>query len=78
MSVSADLTDQTCPVTLADGEQRTVLYVNNGSTDYTVDISTSSSYVTPDGNGISLTIPNNGYAEVNFLKVGSTIYVRGI
>jgi len=78
VSVSANKNNVTCPSTLsATGEECTVLYVNSGTTaDYTVTISTS--YKTPDGEQLSLTCPKGGYCEVNYLKIGNTIYARGV
>lgn len=76
VSLSTDLSDQTCPFTLSAGEQGTVIYTNSGSTARTVTISTT--YSTPDGQQISLTVPVGGYAEVSYLKIGSTIYARGV
>ena len=75
VSVSSDLSNQTCPFTLASGQQGTVIYTNSGSTARTVTISTT--YSTPDGQQISLTVPAGGYAEVNYLKISSTIFARG-
>lgn len=76
VSVTGNLANQTCPVTLKDGGQCTVLYVNGGSAAYTVSISTT--YKSPDGNQVTVTVPVGGYAEVNFLKVGSMTFVRGV
>ena len=78
VSVSANTNNVTCPSTLSsDGEECTVLYVNSGTTaDYTVTISTD--YTTPDGEQLSLTCPKGGYCEVNYLKIGNTIYARGV
>lgn len=76
VSVSSDLSNQTCPFTLAEGQQGTVIYTNSGSTARTVTISTA--YSTPDGNQISLTVPAGGYSEVSYLKIGTTIYARGV
>lgn len=75
VNVTGNLTNQTTSVTA--GQQETVIYANNG-TEHTVAISTSSGYKTPDGKEIKLTIPANGYGEVNFLNVGGTIYARGV
>lgn len=73
VSVTSSLNNQTTSV--AAGHQETVIYANNG-TEHTVSISTS--YKSPDGQQINLTIPANGYGEVNFLNVGGTIYARGV
>lgn len=76
VSLSTDLSDQTCPFTLNAGDQGTVIYTNSGSSARTVTINTA--YSTPDGNQISLTVPAGGYSEVNYLKIGTTIYARGV
>jgi len=76
VNVTGNLTNVTCPQTLStDGEQCNVLYVNN-STEHTVSVSTN--YKSPDNKQINLTIKANGYAEVNYLYFGGTIYVRAV
>lgn len=56
--------------------QRHIIFVNGGTTDYTVTIPTT--YKTPDGKDIKLTVPKDGFAEVNFMKIGKDIYARGV
>ena len=62
--------------TIATGTQKHVIFSNGGSADYIVTIPTT--YKTPDGQAIELTVPHGGYAEANFMNIGGTIYVRGI
>lgn len=78
VGVSANKANVTCPSTFsANGEECTVLYVNSGtSSDYSVTVSTT--YKTPDGEQLDLTCPIGGYCEVNYLKLGNTIYARGV
>lgn len=71
-----DLSNVTCPVTLSDGQQCHVIYKNTSSAQHQVTV--SNSYSTPNGVQISLTAPANGYVEVNYMRVGDNIYVRGI
>ena len=57
--------------------QTDVIYVNDTQDELFVSVS-NSQYRTPDGEVISLTVPAGGYAEVNFLNIAGTIYVRGM
>ena len=75
ISVTGNLTNQTCPVTLVNGQSCTVIYYNN-ATAHTVSISTS--YKTPDGAQITLSLAANGYGEVNYLMIGNMTFARGI
>jgi hypothetical protein len=78
VTVTGNLDNQVCPVTLTtNGQQCNVLYVNN-DTAHTVSISTKSGYVTPDGSPLTLNLKANGYGEVNYLYYGGTIYARGV
>ena len=62
--------------TIAEGTQKHVIFNNGGNADYIVTIPTT--YHTPDGQAIELTVPNGGYAEANFMNINGTIYARGI
>ena len=62
--------------TIAEGTQKHVIFNNGGSADYIITIPTT--YRTPDGQPINLTVPNGGYAEANFMNINDTIYVRGL
>ena len=76
VTLSGNLTNVTCPVTLVnDGDQCNVLYINNSS-DHTISVSTN--YKTADNKQINLTVKASGYAEVNYMKFGNDIYVRGV
>ena len=78
VAVTANLTNQTCNITGSgnSGKSQTIIYTNDTVNEYTVGISTS--YKSPDGNAIELTVPAGGYAEVNFINVSGTIYARGV
>ena len=76
VTLSSNLTNVTCPVTLVnDGDQCNVLYINSNA-DHTISVSTN--YKTADNQQINLTVKANGYAEVNYMKFGNDIYVRGV
>lgn len=66
-------------VTIPTGNwaSKTIVFVNGGSSALTVTVPTSG-VQTPDGQAIELTCPVGGYCEVSLLKIGSTIYARGI
>jgi hypothetical protein len=75
--VSANLTNEICPVELPEGGECTVVYENTTkNTDFTVSI--NSNYKTPDGDTVEATVPAGGYAEVSWLRTGGVVYVRGI
>ena len=86
VSVSANVNNVTCPTAITGasnhGAQATIVYYNAGSSaDYTVSISTSSSYKFPDpsaSNYATITCKKSGYCEVNYLNINGVIYVRGI
>jgi len=86
VSVSANVNNVTCPDAITgvsnNGAQATIVYYNTGSSaDYTVSISTSSSYKFPDpsaSNYATITCKKSGYCEVNYLNINGVIYVRGI
>ena len=61
-------------------DQKHVFFVNSTTdSDFVVTIdNSSSSFKTPDGHVLQLTVPANGYAECNFINVNGTIFVRGI
>lgn len=68
----------TCDKSLANGEQYTRIVRNNGTDSITIALSTSSGYITPDGQPITLTVPAGGYGEFNFLKSDNMIFVRAL
>ena len=76
-SISAN-TSSSCSITGSSnaGKAQTIIYVNNGSADYTVTVPTT--YKTPDGAAIELTCPVGGYCEVSYLNISGTIYARGL
>ena len=61
-------------------DQKHVFFVNSTTdSDFVVTIdNSSSSFKTPDGHVLQLTVPADGYAECNFINVNGTIFVRGI
>lgn len=80
VTVSADLTNVTCPTSITgsskSGAQAIVIYQNDSTTtDYNITVSTS--YKSPDGQQIDITCPKNGYCEISYINIGGTIYVRG-
>ena len=60
-----------------DLNQIDVIYVNDTSSSLTVGVS-NTRYRTPNGELVVLTVPAGGYAEVNFLNIGGTVFVRGL
>ena len=58
------------------GKTETIVYTNSSGSSKTVTIPTT--YSTPDGTAIVLTVPNGGYCEVNYLNINGTIYARGV
>ena len=83
VTISANQTNVTCPTAITgtskSGAQAVVIYKNNGtSTVWTVTVSNSAGYITPDGNQLTLYCRKGGYTEINYLNIGGTIYVRGV
>lgn len=73
-----NLSNVTCPVELLyTGEECTVIYTNNNSSEEDVFITVSTIYLTPTGDYLDVRCPFGGYCEINFLKVGNDIYARG-
>jgi len=67
---------------LADEEpdvntQTDVIYVNDDAEQHTVGVN-NEVYRTPDGELMVIVVPSHGYAEINFLNIGGTIFVRGL
>ena len=77
VAISAD-TSSSCSITGAGnaGKSQTIIYTNNSGSDKVVTVPTT--YATPDGAAIELTVVSGGYCEVNYLNVGGTIYARGL
>lgn len=71
------LNNQICPVALVDGQQCNVIYQSTGTSAYDVVISTSN-YKTTDNQGITLNVPANGYAEINYINIKGVIFARGV
>ena len=71
-------TTSTCTITGASnaGKSQTIIYTNSSGSDLTVTIPTT--YITPTGQAIALSCPNEGYCEVSYLNIGGTVYARGI
>lgn len=70
--------NSTCSITGAGnaGKMETIVYTNSSGSSKTVTIPTT--YSTPDGAAITLTVPDGGYCEVNYLNISGTIYARGV
>lgn len=60
-----------------ENTQIDVLYVNDTEEELTVGVN-NERYRTPDGELMIIYVPAGGYAEVNFLNIGGTIFVRGV
>lgn len=60
-----------------ENTQIDVIYVNDTENTLTVGVN-NEVYRTPDGELMIIYVPAGGYAEVNFLNIGGTIFVRGI
>lgn len=71
--VSANTT--VTPTITSDGTQH-FIYKNTGSSDITLTIATTNT-VRVDGND-TVTLSAGAYAEISFLRIGSTYYVRSI
>ena len=71
-------TSSSCSITGSSnsGKMQTIVYTNNSGSSKVVTVPTT--YATPDGAAIELTVPNGGYCEVNYLNIGGTIYARGL
>lgn len=59
------------------GQDVSCLLYGNG-TERTVVIANNATYKTPTGENIEITVPANGYAEINFFYDGQQIWVRGV
>lgn len=71
--VSANTT--VTPSLASDGVQH-IIYKNTGSADITLAISTTNTVIV-DGND-SVTVSAGEYAEISFIRIGTTYYVRSI
>lgn len=68
--------DTTIQETVNDGEQKTIILINNMSEELTVTVP-NDIYSTPDGEAISIPVPAGGYGEVNIINIDGTIFARG-
>lgn len=77
IALSADVSS-TCGITGSSnaGKMETIVYTNSSGSDKVVTVPTT--YATPDGAAIELTVPDGGYCEVNYLNIGGTVYARGL
>ena len=73
VTVSADMEAVESP---SKNSQIDVIYINQGSTSHNVTVD-GSRYRTPDGSSFTITVPVNGYAELNFLNIENVVYVKG-
>ena len=72
---SASLANQTCPITLDEGQQCNVIYKTSAAC--TIPFATSG-VITADGQQLSITTAAGGYAEVNYIKLGGNVFLRGV
>lgn len=72
-TVSANTT--VTPTITSNGVQN-FIYKNTGSSDITLAISTTNTIIVDDND--SITLAANKYAEISFLRIGSTYYVRSV
>lgn len=72
---------------LNEKEVADVIYINTGNTSVTLTITNNESVQDNSGCkfkipnpviGFTITIPQNGYGEISFVRMGTTIYARGI
>lgn len=77
VSVETITSGVTASASPAAGTQSHIIYRNTGSSDVIVTVG-HVTYVTPDGDDITLTVPAGGYCEVNFMNIGGTIFARGL
>lgn len=61
----------------AVGQDVSMILYGNGA-ERSVTIKADNTYKTPTGEDIELTVPANGYVEVNFLYDGTNVWVRGV
>ena len=62
-----------------DGKECHVIFTSETGEDLNVLINGSENLILPDGESeLSLLVPGNGYAEINFLNISNILYVRGI
>ena len=70
-TVSANTT--VTPTITSDGVQN-FIYKNTSSSDITLAISTTNTVIVDDND--SITLKSDKYAEISFLRIGTTYYVR--
>lgn len=63
-------------VSVEDGSEVTIIYVNKWEGDVSVTVPCSE-YATPDGTDIVITVSVGGYGEVSLLRIGNTVFARG-
>jgi len=71
--VSGSTNISTVAPTMDNGQEMTLIFT--ASTSYTVTFG-SSSYKTPDGGNVVITVPTTGYCEASIVKAGGNLYVR--
>lgn len=77
VAISTD-TQSSCSIIGSDnsGKCQTIIYMNNSGSDLVVTVPTT--YATPDGAQITVTVKSGGYCEVNYLNMNGTIYARAL
>lgn len=68
--------DITVSSEVGTGEQKTIMYLNNTGNEITVTVP-NTSYRTPDGEPILISVPSGGYGEVSLLNISGTVFARG-
>lgn len=74
-TTATSLANQTCPITLDEGQQCNVIYKTSAAC--TIPFATSG-VITADGQQLNITTAAGGYAEVNYIKVGGFVFLRGV
>lgn len=71
---STSLNNETCPITLNEGQQCNVIYKTSSACTI---VFGNSNVITEDANQLTLTTVAGGYCEVNYIKLGGNIFLRG-
>ena len=71
---------------IKENEVVDVIYENTSSSNIVISITNNSNvgdvtgckFRVPNPLGLSISVPGNGYAEISFLRIGNTIFARGV
>lgn len=72
---STSLNNVICPITLNEGQQCNVIYYTTAAC--TISVSTTNN-ISTDNTQINITTKAGGYAEINYIKLGGYVFVRGV